>query len=144
MNTTNPKLNASGCPDPTAFEALKTIQREERRKAHPRRPLVYICSPFAGDETGNTERTRQFCKFAVRQGAIPFAPHLLYPQFMSDSDPEQRKLALLFGVVWLSRMDEVWVFGDRISEGMKRELAKARSKGIPIKFYTEDCEVRRE
>lgn len=142
MTTTNPRLNASGCADPTAFEAIATIQREERRKSRSRRPLVYICSPFAGDEAGNTERARQFCKFAVRQGAIPFAPHLLYPQFMLDSDPEQRKLALLFGVVWLCKMDEVWVFGERISDGMKQEIAKARSKGIPLKFYTEDCEVR--
>jgi hypothetical protein len=61
---------------------------------------------------------------------------------MSDSDPAQRELALLFGVIWLCKMDAVWVFGERISEGMKREIAKARSKGIPIKFFTADCEVR--
>jgi hypothetical protein len=122
---------------------LTAIEREEYRKAHPRRPMVYICSPFAGDEAGNIERARQFCKFAVRQGTIPFAPHLLYPQFMSDSNPADRELALLFGIVWLCKMDAVWVFGTTISPGMKREIAKARSKGIPIKFFTADCEVRR-
>jgi hypothetical protein len=136
------KRNSEGYWDPTNHAALTAIEKEEYRKAHPRRPMVYICSPFAGDEVGNMERARQFCKFAVRQGTIPFAPHLLYPQFMSDGDPEQRKLALLFGVVWLCKMDEVWVFGERISDGMKREIAKARSKGISIKFFTADCEVR--
>ena len=138
------KRNHEGYPDPTTYHALTAVQKEERRKARPRRPLVYVCSPFAGDEAGNTERARQFCKFAVRQGAIPFAPHLLYPQFMSDRDPAERELALFFGIVWLSRMDEVWVFGETISSGMKGEIKKARVKGIPIKFFTEDCEVRTE
>ena len=78
----------------------------------------------------------------MKQNTIPFAPHLLYPQFMDDSNPAERELGLLFGVVWLCKMDEVWVFGERISPGMKREIAKARSKGISIKFFTEDCEVR--
>jgi hypothetical protein len=141
MNTTNPRLNASGCPDPTAYEALEAIRREERQKMRPHRPLVYVCSPFAGDVARNTENARRYCRFAVRQGAIPFAPHLLYPQFMDDGNREERGLALLFGIVWLCKMDEVWVFGERVSEGMRREIRKARDKGIPIRFFAEDCEV---
>ena len=27
----NPKLNASGCPDPTAYEATRPITKEEQR-----------------------------------------------------------------------------------------------------------------
>jgi hypothetical protein len=134
------KFNSEGYYSPTEYNALTAIEREEYRKAHPKRPLVYICSPFAGDIPHNTEVARQYCKFAVRQGTIPFAPHLLYPQFMNDSDPAQRELALLFGVVWLCKMDELWVFGKQISDGMKREIAKARHKGIPIKFYTTNFE----
>jgi hypothetical protein len=141
MNTTNPRRNAEGYPDPTSYAILMAIEREEYRKLHPRKPIVYICSPFAGDIVRNTENARQYCKFAVRQGTIPFAPHLFYPQFMSDDDPEQRKLGLLFGMIWLCKCDELWCFGNRISDGMRRELAKSRAKGIPIKFYTQDCEV---
>jgi hypothetical protein len=143
MNTTNPRLNASGCPDPTAFAALSAVSRAERRKSRSFRPLVYVCSPYAGDVSGNTGRARKYCRFVVRQGAIPFAPHLLYPQFMSDKVPAERELALLFGKIWLSRMDEVWVFGEHVSEGMKAEIAKTHAKRIPLKFFTADCEVRR-
>ena len=142
MNTTNPRRNAEGYSDPTAYAVHSKIDREDYYKAHPRRPLVYICSPFAGDEAGNTERARRFCRYAVLHGAIPFAPHLLYPQFMSDKNPAERELALLFGIIWLCKMDAVWVFGENISPGMKREISKARNKGIPIKFFTDDCEVR--
>ncbi|MCL2509212.1 MAG: DUF4406 domain-containing protein [Oscillospiraceae bacterium] len=138
------RYNGERYSDPTAYAALSAVERDEYRKTHPRRPLVYVCSPFAGDEVFNTERARRFCKFAVEQGAIPFAPHLLYPQFMDDGDPGERELALLFGVVWLCKMDELWVFGEYISPGMKREIKKARAKGIPIKFFTADCEARTE
>ena len=68
MNTTNPKLNAAGYPDPTAYEALAAVHREERRKVRPYRPLVYVCSPLAEDIARNMERARQYCKFAVGRG----------------------------------------------------------------------------
>jgi len=137
------RRNSEGYFDPTAYEALTAIERAENGGRRPYKPLVYVCSPFAGDEARNTERARQFCKFAVRKGTIPFAPHLLYPQFMSDRDADERELALFFGIVWLCKMDEVWVFGDTLSEGMKREIKKAHARGIPVKYFTEDCEVRR-
>ena len=57
------------------------------------RPLVYICSPLSGDVDGNMEKARQYCRFALEQGQIPLAPHLMFPQFMDDEDAEERELA---------------------------------------------------
>ena len=56
------------------------------------RPLVYICSPFSGDIEGNTKKAREYSRFAVDQGAIPLAPHLFLPQFMSEQN--ERELAM--------------------------------------------------
>jgi hypothetical protein len=134
------KRNSEGYWSPTEYEALTAIEREEQERN--RRPFVYICSPFAGDEAKNIEQARQFCKFAVRKGATPFAPHLLYPQFMSDKVPAERELALSFGIAWLDLMDALWVFGSTVSPGMKREIQKARTLGLAIKFFTTDCEVK--
>lgn len=33
-NTTNPRRNTEGYPDPTAYEALKSIEREEDERFH--------------------------------------------------------------------------------------------------------------
>lgn len=33
-NNGKPWLNDSGCPDPTAYEAMKHIQKEEKRFSH--------------------------------------------------------------------------------------------------------------
>jgi len=133
------KFNAEGYNDPTAYEAMTAVVCEERAIACPRRPLVFICSPFAGDMERNIENTRYYARFAVERGAIPFAPHLLYPQFMDDHDQEQRALGIRFGTVWLCKCDELWAFGSYYSAGMKQELAKARAKGIPIHFFDEHC-----
>ena len=134
------KFNPEGYYDPTAYEALSTITREELRVLRPYRPLVYICSPFAGNVAKNTENTREFCRFAVKQGAIPIAPHLHFPQFLDDSDPAQHRDGLWFASILLCKCDELWCFGNYYSEGMKRELDKARKKGIPIRFFNANCE----
>jgi len=136
------KYNHERYPDPTAYEALTAVRREEKRRSRVYRPLVYICSPFAGDVERNIENARKYCAFAVKQKAIPLAPHLHYPQFMDDGDPAQRKDGLRFALILLVKCDALWVFGERISEGMKKEIAKARKKSIPIKFFTTDCEAR--
>ena len=39
----------------------------------------------------------------------------------------------------LKRFDELWVFGDRISEGMGAEIAEAERLGVPVIFYTDRC-----
>lgn len=47
---------SEGYPDPTAYEALTAVERDEKVKQY--LPLVYIASPFAGDTERNTERAR--------------------------------------------------------------------------------------
>ena len=131
------RYNAEGYPDPTAYNALLAIEREE--KAKPYLPLVYIASPFAGDPERNTERARGYCRLAVSKGCIPLAPHLFYPQFMDDDDCETRELAIFFALVLLGKCDEIWVFGERRSEGMEREIAKARKRNIPIRYFNSRC-----
>lgn len=49
-NTTNPRRNAEGYPDPTAYEALKNIDREEDERFHRLlHTLFYLCE-LAGFE----------------------------------------------------------------------------------------------
>lgn len=104
------------------------------------RPLVYICSPLSGDIPGNTERARQYCRFALEQGQIPLAPHLLFPQFMDDANPEERELAIFMDVVLLGKCSEVWVFGDTVSEGMRTEINVAKKRRQPVRYFNSSFE----
>ena len=101
---------------------------------------MYICSPYAGDVAANIEAARRYCRFAVETGYIPIAPHLLFPQFLNDADPDERELGLFFGNALMSKCSEVWVFGSRISAGMKAEINRAKWKSYRLRYFTEDCQ----
>lgn len=133
------RYNHERYPDPTAYEALSNVEQNEKEgKVY--LPLVYIASPFAGDTERNTEKARGYCRFAVSKGCIPFAPHLHYPQFMDDDYQTQRALGLRFALILLGKCDEVWAFGDSVSEGMRREISKAKKRGMPIRYFNSKCE----
>jgi len=133
------KFNPEGYPDPTPYKALTAIIHEEKA-AKRYFPLVYIASPYAGDTKRNIERARGYCRLALSKGCIPLAPHLHYPQFMDDGDAGQRQLGLRFALILLDKCDELWVFGDRVSEGMGSEIAKAKKRGIPVRYFNNKCE----
>lgn len=65
-------------------------------------------------------------------------PHLMFPQFLDDSNPEERILGITLGVELMKICDEVWIFGSTISNGMAFELEHARKFGIPIRVYSDD------
>ena len=134
---TIPYFNQEHYADPTVYEALKNIEAE-RKALRAFRPIVYICSPFAGDVEGNIKNAKRYCRFAVDSGYIPIAVHLLFPQFMDDADPEERELALFFGNAIMSKCSEVWVFGSHISSGMEAEIKRAKWKNYRLRYFTEN------
>ena len=133
------KYNSEGYYDPTAYEALSAIEKEERA-LRAFRPIVYICSPYSGDVETNVDAARQYSRFAVEQGYIPVAPHLLFPQFLNEESPKERQLGLFFGNALMSKCSEVWVFGDHISPGMEAESRRARWKNYRLRYFTNNCE----
>lgn len=133
------KYNNEGYPDPTAYNALSSIENEARA-LRAFRPIVYICSPFAGDIEKNVAAARTYSRFAVEQGYIPIAPHLLFPQFLNDSDPKERELGLFFGNAIMSKCSEIWVFGNHISSGMEAEIKRAKWKNYRLRYFTENLE----
>lgn len=131
------KYNDEGYPDPTAHAALKEVAKTERR-SFPFMPLVYICSPYAGDIEANTAAARRYSRFAVEAGYIPIAPHLLFPQFLNDANQRERELGLFFGNVLMSKCAEIWVFGEQISPGMDAEIRRAKRKNYRLRYFTTD------
>ena len=133
------KYNSEGYYDPTTYEALSSIENEER-SLRTFRPIVYICSPYAGDVEVNTENARRYCRFAVDKGYIPIAPHLLFTQFLNDDSPKERQLGIFFGNVVMSKCSEVWVFGEHISNGMEAEIKRAKWKNYRLRYFNDDLE----
>ena len=99
-------------------------------------PVIYVCSPYAGDIQHNTEMARRYSRYAIDRGYIPVTPHLWLPAIVSEET--ERDLALAVDLSLLDRCDELWVYGDVISEGMKREIAHATETGIPVRKIKEE------
>lgn len=97
--------------------------------------LIYVASPLSGDVERNLKFARQACCAVMDSGCAFFAPHLLYPNFLDDAIPEQRKLGMDMGMTVLAKCDELWAFGERISEGMAAEMREAERLGIPVRRF---------
>ena len=134
--------NSEGYKDPVVYEALTRVEAEERAAmaAAAYRPLVYICSPYAGDIEKNTYRARAFSRFAVEKKYIPIAPHLLCPQYLNEET--ERWLGLKIGIVFMGKCEEIWVFGDVVSDGMAAEIDKAKRMRKKIRYFTDDLQEK--
>ena len=47
---------------------------------------------------------------------------------------------MFMGMVLLGKCEQLWVFGKTISTGMAAEIEKAEKRGMPIRYFTENCE----
>jgi len=104
--------------------------------------LIYICSPLKGDVEINIMRANRYCHFAMTKGTLPLAPHTIFTQFLDDRDEDQRSKGRELGLALLHRCEELWCFGDKITEGMAEEIKLAKRLRIPIVYFTDTCERR--
>ncbi len=104
----------------------------------PEAEKVFICSKYVGEIEHNVRIALGLCRMAVEAGLAPFAPHLLYTQFLDDSDLAQRNLGISLGLRFMDCCDVVWVYvGEGVSDGMRREMERARCLGKPVVILRE-------
>ncbi len=101
--------------------------------------LIYVCSPLSAPTRAemltNAAKANSYMAMAEREFECrAVAPHAYLPYLLDDRVPEERSLALEFGQKLLALCTQMVVYGSRISEGMKGEIAAAERMGIPV-FY---------
>ena len=102
---------------------------------------VYICSPLGGDIQGNLARVRRYTEYALRCGTAPVVPHF-YALCLDDSVPKEREIGLAAGLGLLWFCDELWIFGEEITEGMRQEIQFCKNLNIRIRAVR-DSEIRK-
>ena len=104
---------------------------------------VYICSPLGGDVLENIEKAKEYARYVFECGMAPVIPHF-YALILNDESPSERSLGIKAGISLLFGSDELWVFGDKNSEGMKKEMGFAEKLNIKIRYISElDLKKRR-
>lgn len=104
---------------------------------------VQIISPLRGKTPAEQRRNVAYAHAALldclERGEAPFAPHLIYPAVLDDSDPEQRAQGIAAGLAWLAAADVVVVYHDLgYSEGMNAELRAAMDANVRAEFRSLD------
>ena len=96
---------------------------------------VYICSPLGGNIEKNLEQVKHYTKYALKCGTAPVVPHF-YALCLDDNDPKEREIGIAAGLNLLWFCDEMWIFGDRISEGMKTEIQFCKNLNISMRHIS--------
>jgi hypothetical protein len=103
--------------------------------------VVYIAFPCGTATPEETEKDKRAahaaCEEAYRLGRlngikiIPVTPVGNFP-YLDGGKPDERDRALRMGIALLSKCDELWAAGDRVSEGMRDEMRAAVRMGKPV------------
>jgi len=83
---------------------------------------IFVCSPLRGDTKENLKNAQEYCRKIILNYDTPYAPHLYFTSFLNDNAPTERSMGMAAGQRWMERCEEMWVYGDIVSEGMKEEI----------------------
>ena len=98
--------------------------------------IIYIAHPISGDIIGNLFEVRQIVRHInlTEPDVVPFAHYFVDCHALDDNIPEERQRGIENDIALLSAgfINEMWLYGDRISNGMRHEIELARKLGIPV------------
>ena len=97
---------------------------------------VYVCAPLGGNIEENHKKVKIYTAYALRCGTAPVVPHF-YAECLDDNNPKDREVGLAAGMSLLWLCDEVWVFGDTVTDGMSAELKFCKNLNIRVRKITE-------
>ena len=97
---------------------------------------VYICAPLSGNVAENIERAKRYSEYALRCGAAPVTQHF-YALCLDDSIPTEREMGINAGLSLLWFCDEVWVFSDQPTDGMRAKIKLAHNLNIKVRIIKE-------
>ena len=98
---------------------------------------VYICSPIGGNIKENLQKVKEYTRYALMCGTAPVVPHF-YALCLNDSIPKEREIGMAAGLSLLWFCDEMWIFGDEVTESMKAEMQFCKSLNIPVRKVRDD------
>ena len=98
--------------------------------------IIYIAHPIGGDIKRNIQKVLEIIRginINIPE-VVPFAHYVVDCYALDDSVPEERMRGIKNDIALFRAgfIDEVWLYGSRISEGMKAEIKLAKELNIPV------------
>jgi hypothetical protein len=80
------------------------------------------------------------CEFIFRAGHIPMHPFRLFGYYLNER--VSRSVVRAANSAVLAVCDQLWVFGETISDGVYREILECRGHGKPVRHFSIDSRVK--
>jgi len=105
-----------------------------------KRKTVFVGHPIGGNVQDNLKKVLGICERIHTKTVVPVAPYLVSLQYLDDKVVEDRRLGIEANLECFYRgyVDELWLFGDKISAGMREEILIARKLKIPVIAQTDE------
>lgn len=118
------------------------MNKEEKPK------IVYIAHPLSGDIKSNLAKVKDIIRFInlTEPNIVPFAHYFVDCHALDDTVQEERERGIKNDTALLNAgfIDELWLYGDRISRGMWNEIVLAEQLMIPVIPQTESTKYEFE
>jgi hypothetical protein len=105
--------------------------------------IVYIAHPIGGDVVENIQKVLDIVKKInlEKKYVVPFAPYITDVLALDDDKHEEREIGLrnCYHILSSLKIDELWLYGPRVTSGMLAEVELALEKGMPV--YIKDPEM---
>jgi hypothetical protein len=97
--------------------------------------VVYIAHPLGAgeDREANRARASRWVAWSATQGVAPVADWII---LSGQWDESLRGLGLEIDKALITRCDELWLVGGRVSPGMRVESDAAIEAGLPVRNLT--------
>ena len=115
---------------PITYGALKELAAKTPKR-------VYIAHPISGNVQSNLDKVRIiYRRLALGGEVIPVAPFFLACLALHDGIPSERMTGIAINRAYFEEgmIDELWIYGDRISPGVSKEIELADKLGIPVHY----------
>jgi len=107
--------------------------------------IAYIAHPIGGDVQNNLEKIKNIVRHInlTEPEIVPFAKYWVDCHALDDNSREERERGIKNDREFFERrsFDELRLYGDRISKGMRAEIALAEKYCIPIVPMTTETQA---
>ena len=90
---------------------------------------IYVSAPLGKDWDEDIENAAKYYEFTLQSECVPVGPHAYATMFGVNEASEIKRLRQAgMSLIWFC--DEIWVFGEQITESTGRVLLKPRVRSM--------------
>lgn len=94
--------------------------------------MIFVAHPMSGDVEGNTKKVIDICRSLHSEEFIPVFPSLLWREYLKGDGKKKLIRAVTLEYFKRGFIDELWLYGPTLTDGMKYEIQLAIKYNIPV------------